>query len=199
MFGRRRPSPPPAQDPLDGFEPRWRGAVAEALTSRDRLYALVGQVPAGPLRDRLSAMTVRAEAAVKTSWEIAARAQSADRLVQTLDRDRVEGRLKDVRRRLAALPPTEPEATHLKTEASLLADQYAALNQLANTVEDAGHQLHLMDLRLDAVVARAAQLVLRPDAAEEVASVEGELDRAIDELHALGHGLAAVESLSGIV
>jgi len=52
--------------------------------------------------------------------------------------------------------------------------------------------------RLDAVVARAAQLLLRPEAAEEVASVEGELNRAIDELHALGAGLAAVDALSGM-
>ena len=71
-------------------------------------------------------------------------------------------------------------------------------NQLANTVEDANEQLRLLDLRLDAVVAKAAQLVMRPDSMGELAAVEGQLDSAVGELNALGAGLAAVDALSGM-
>lgn len=92
----------------------------------------------------------------------------------------------------------DPEAARLETEAALLTDQYAALNQLANTVEDANEQLRLLDLRLDAVVAKAAQLVMRPDSMGELAAVEGQLDSAVGELNALGAGLAAVDALSGM-
>lgn len=172
------------------------------LTSRDRLYALVAQVPDGPVQDRLSVMTERAEAAVRSAWDIASRAQRAAQLVDTLDRDNVEGLLKEARRRLAALPGGGPssdaEVGRLEAEAALLADQYAALNQLANTVEDAGEQLHLLDLRLDAVVARAAQLVLRPSGFDELAAVEGQLDDALGELDALRSGLAAVDVLGAV-
>lgn len=195
MLRRRRPSPAPASDPLAGFEPQWRAAVGETLVSRDRLYALVAQVPAGPLRDRLESMTTRADAAVQTAWDIASRAQRAAALVATLARERVETRLKQARRSLAELSAADPDAARLETESALLADQYAALNQLENTVEDAGQQLRLLDLRLDAMVARAAQLVMRPDSVDELAAVEGELDRSIGELNALGVGLAAVDAL----
>jgi len=200
VFRRRQPSPAaaPATDPLGGFEPQWRVAVGEALDSRDRLYALVAQVPEGPLRDRLSSMTARADVAVQTAWDIASRAQGAARLVATLDRDGVEDRLKQTRRRLGGLVVGDPEAARLETEAALLTDQYAALNQLANTVEDANEQLRLLDLRLDAVVAKAAQLVMRPDSMGELAAVEGQLDSAVGELNALGAGLAAVDALSGM-
>lgn len=169
--------------------------MGETLVSRDRLYALVAQVPAGPLRDRLESMTTRADAAVQTAWDIASRAQRAAALVATLDRERVETRLKQARRSLAELSAADPDAARLETESALLADQYAALNQLENTVEDAGQQLRLLDLRLDAMVARAAQLVMRPDSVDELAAVEGELDRSIGELNALGVGLAAVDAL----
>lgn len=172
------------------------------LTSRDRLYALVAQVPDGPVQDRLSVMTERAEAAVRSAWDIASQAQRAAQLVDTLDRDKVEGLLKEARRRLAALPGGDPfsdaEVGRLEAEAALLADQYASLNQLANTVEDAGEQLRLLDLRLDAVVARAAQMALRPSGFEELAAVEGQLDDALGELDALRSGLAAVDVLGAV-
>jgi hypothetical protein len=74
----------------------------------------------------------------------------------------------------------------------LLADQHAALNALSNTIEDASERLRLLDLRLDAAVARAAQIVLRPDAIEELGGVDAELAAVVEELDALQAGLDAV-------
>jgi hypothetical protein len=182
MFRRRPRQPEGPVDPvqLDTLEPRWRSAVEETLASRARLHDLVAQAGTGPLRDRLASLTERLDAGVVAAWQTASRAQATSRTVTSMDLDRVTAQLKDARRRGAG------------AEAELLAEQHAALNQLSNAVDDAAERLRLLDLRLDTAVARAAQLVLRPDAVEALAAVDQELGAVVEEIDALRAGFDAV-------
>lgn len=193
MFRRRRPQEaPPAGADLSILEPRWRSAVEEVLASRRRLRALVDECRAGPMQERLTSLAERVDAGVVAAGTIAARAQSASRTLASMDLERVHDQLKDARRRMARAPEGGADAAGLETEVRLLTEQHAALNQLSNAVEDAWERLRLLDLRLDAAVARTAQIVLRPDAVEQLGGVDRELTAVVEELGALRAGLDAV-------
>lgn len=184
---RTEASATPALD-LTSLEPGWRAAVEETIASRARLEALVATCAPGPLRDRLAHITDRVDAGVQAAAEIAFRAQAASRTVASLDLDTVTAKLKDARRRLDALPQDAPGRPTAEFEVQALADQHAALSSLANDVDGAQERLRLLDLRLDAAVARAAQLVLRPDALDAIGGIEADLDGVVGELNALRAG-----------
>jgi ABC-type phosphate transport system auxiliary subunit len=111
-----------------------------------------------------------------------------------MDLDRVRDQLKAAKRRQAALEgrPGDPA---LDTEVQVLTEQHASLNQLANAVADAAERLRLLDLRVDAAVARAATIALQPDAVEELGGVDRELAVVVEELDALQAGLETVRSM----
>jgi hypothetical protein len=189
---RRREHDPLASPDLTGFEPRWRAAVEEALASRNRFRSLVEQSPPGPLRHRLEELATSIDAGVRAAWDIAARAQAASRTLADMGLDGVTASLKDTRRRLARADEAGVDAGPLRAEVDLLLQQHAALNDLANGVEQADERLRLLDLRLDASVARAAQLALRPDALQQLGLVDDDLRAVVDELGALQSGLDAL-------
>jgi len=201
---RRRPSDAgpdrPATSSLAGVDPTrleqpWRSAVEETLEARRRLHDLAGRHGSELVRDRLASVAARVDAAVLASWQSALDAQAATRLLETFDLDGVQQRLKDARRRLAQAKETAADTTALETEVNLLAEQHAALNEVRNRLDDAGGQLRLLDLRVDAAVARAATLVFGRHGAEGLADVERELTVVVDELEALRAGLDAVGGL----
>lgn len=197
MFRRRRRqqdvalAPPP--EPV--LEPPWRTAVDDAVASQARFRALVEQSPPGPVRERLSGLDERLDGGVAAAHQIALSAQAAARTLDAMGLERVQGRLKDARRRLAQAHAAGAvaDARSLEAEVSVLAEQHTALNQLANGLDESAERLRLLDLRLQATVARAAQIVLRPDAATQLGTVEDELEAVTDELVALRAGLDAVD------
>lgn len=197
MLRRRRRSPAQRNDSTapGALDARWQALVDEVVASRARLHALVAGCRDGPLRDRLSTLASRVDASVAAATSIAVRAQAAARAVETMDVDAVLAKVKDARRRLAERDERDPSRVALETEVQLLVDQHASLSQLANAVDDAADRLRLLDLRLDAAVARAAQMVLRPDALVALGDVDRELASVADDLNALEAGLAAVGSL----
>ncbi len=199
MFRRRRRQAraPVEETDLARLEPRWRAAVEETLASRRRFVALVDESQPGPLRERLASLAERLDAGVMAAWSIALRAQTASRAVDTMELDRVHTQLKDARRRRALSPDGSADAARLETEVRLLAEQHAALNQLANAIDDASERLRLLDLRLDAIVARAAQIMLLPDAVEELGGVDEELTTVVEELQAVQSGLEAARAVGG--
>lgn len=194
MLRKRRP-PRQAAEAVDltALEPPWRAAVEELVASRTRLQEVAAQLPAGPTRDRVAGIAERVEASVRTAWDIAARAQAASRTVATLDVDAVQEQLKSARRRLATVQGADADA--VQHEVELLAEQHAALHQLANAVDDARERLRLLDLRVDAAVARAAQLALLPDATGVLSSVDQELQLVVDELGALRDAFTVIGGL----
>lgn len=193
MLRRRRRAPAPAAPPDWGnLEPRCRSAVEAAVASRAQFQALVAQTRPGAVRDRLAGLGDRIDAGVVAAQSIAERASAATRTLQGLDLERAQDRLKDARRRLAQARGSGADTAALAAEVDLVAEQHAALNQLANAIDESAERLRLLDLRLQAAVARAAQIALRPDAAEQLGTVETELAAVTDELTALRAGLDAV-------
>ena len=193
MFRRRpRPQDPLAQLDLTALEPRWRAAVEEALASRVRFRSLVEQSPGGPLRDRLEELAGRVDVGVHAAVDTAFRAQTAAQTLRGMDLEHVTSQLKDARRRLVRATEAGAGTAAVQAEVDLLLEQHSALNDLANGVDEAGERLRMLDLRLDASVARAAQMVLRPDALQQLGLVDQELRALVEELGALQSGLDAL-------
>jgi hypothetical protein len=193
MFRRRpRQQDPLAQLDLTTLEPRWRAAVEEALASRVRFRSLIEQSPGGPLRDRLEELAARVDVGVHSAVDTAFRAQAAAQTLRGMDLEHVTAQLKDARRRLARATETGAGTDGLQAEVDLLLEQHGALNDLANSVDEAGERLRMVDLRLDASVARAAQMVLRPDALQQLGVVDQELQALVEELGTMQSGLDAL-------
>ena len=189
---RRREQRAARTQSLESLESPWREAVAETVASQERLHALLAQTPDGPVRQRLMSVTERVDSGAAAAFQIGQRAQAASRVVATLEPEVVHERLKQARRGAAIAQAGERDL--LEAEVKLLTEQHAAVNQLTNTVEDAYQRLRLLDLRLDAAVARAAQITLGADPSGLV-SVEQELGLVVEELAALQAGLDAVRAI----
>ena len=196
MWRRRRQQPedlPEGVEP-ERLEPVWRSAVEETIASRRRLRALVEECRSGPLQERLASLAERVDSGVLAAWKIASRAQAASRALVSMDLESVHADLKDARRRAADGAKGGADVGQVEREVKVLAEQHAALNQLRNAIDDASSRLRLLDLRLDTAVARAAQIVLQPDALEELGSVDQELADVVEELDLLRAGLDAARS-----
>ena len=183
MFRRRRREPEPAAqeaDPVDlaALGPRWRAPVEEAVAARTRFRALAQQAGGGPIADRLAILAESIDGGVLASYRTAARAQAAEAAIAELGPDRVNEALKAARRR------------GNDAEIELLMAQHASVNRLLNSVDDAEDQLRMLDLRLDAAVARAAELVLRPT---DTAGAGAELDALVTELDALRQAMDTLD------
>jgi hypothetical protein len=199
MFRRRNRRAPRRADhagsaePIDlhALEPPWRDAVNDAMQARARFQAVLVQCREGPLRDHLSTLGDRVDSGVLAAWATANRAQAAARAVGSMGLEQATDRLKDARRRLAQAEQRGDDTAALDAEVAALAVQHASLHQLSNAVDDAAERLRLLDIRLGAAVARAAQIVLAPDAADQVDALDGEIVAVVEQLEALRAGLDA--------
>lgn len=186
----RRATPAPGPGAAQALSGEWRTAVEEAAAARARFTQLVAGVAPGPLRDRLDAIGTRLEGAVAQITDTAGRAHQIESTVAALGPTDVTDRLKDARRRLGSTPEG-PEAERLTAAVDALSAQHASLNRMRNAVEEAERGLRLLDLRIDAAVAQAAELALLGDAGG-LSPVEDELQAVVDELSALRAGLTEV-------
>lgn len=183
VFGRRsRNEPPP--DPLAHIRPeavprRFAGAVAEALGARRRFLELLDGLRPGPVRDRLEATAPRVDAGVVAVWDLVLRAGEVERVLDTLDPERVTHEYKQARR--SGLDASAMAAYEAR---------FASVQRLLNTVEDIDERLRLLDVRLDAAVARAAEVVLGAGAGAD--ELDAELTAVVDELGALRSALDEV-------
>ncbi len=172
---------------------RWRGAVRIALDHRARFAELTQLVSDGPVRDRLDSLSDRVDRGVLAIWDLVQRGAVAERALEaTHPRDTAE-RLKVARRELAAAPEGQRAAVEARVEA--LATSHAASQQLWNTVEDLDERLHLVDARLGAVVAQAAQLAAGTVFTDALERAEHELDDAVGALDATRQALDEVARL----
>lgn len=176
MLRRRRRQA--ADDPLAHVDPRgapqrFAPLVAGALETRGRYRALVGSLPDGPIRDRLAVAGGRVDAGVVTMWDTVQRAGELERLLASLDPDRVTDEYKRAKR--AGDDPALAEA---------LGQRFASVQRLLNALDDTEERLRLLDVRLGAAVARAAEVAVG-GAAGTADDVSAELDGVVDELTAL--------------
>jgi hypothetical protein len=179
MLRRRRPP----EDPLAavtpaGVSPRFAGAVAAALDVRAGYTDLLSGMRPGPSRDRLATLQSRVDAGVLAVWDTARRAGDIERTLATLGPDRVTAEYKQARR----------TAGDDNLEAAL-AQRFASVQRLLNTLDDTDERLRLLDARLGAAVASAAEVAVGtapPDAVgEELESVVSDLEALRAALHDL--------------
>jgi hypothetical protein len=180
MLRRRRPPP----DPLAHVDPgavsaRFAGAVADALDARRRFAGLLAGVREGPVRDRLAAAGERLDAGVLAVWDTARRATDVEHTLATLDPDRVAD---DYKRAKRVEGDDELEA--------VLAQRFASVQRLLNALDDTEDRLRLLDARLGAAVAGAAEVALGTAGGDalgaEMDGVVAELESLRAALHELG-------------
>ena len=184
MLRRRRDPepPPPPPDPLGHVDPagaprRFAGAVAAALDARDRYAAVVAGTRPGPVRDQLVAVGARLDAGVDAVWDTAVRAGEVERTLAALGPERVTDEYKQAKRSGA-----DPELTEV------LAQRFTSVQRLLNSLDDTEERLRLLDARLGAAVARAAEVALSAGPGD-AAAVGAELDGVLGDLTALSTAL----------
>lgn len=183
MF-RRRPKPPP--DPLAHVDPagvpaRFAPAVADALAARRRFDAILDRLRPGPVQDRMVELRAKVDAGVLAVWETVLRAAEVERIAEGLDAEEVLTRVKAARR-----DPATPPALMAALDA-----EFESVQRLLNVVDDVDAQLQLLDARLGAAVARAAEVAM-VTASEPSPLLDDELDAVVSELGALRDSLASL-------
>jgi len=171
-------------DPLAHVDPaaaprRFAGAVADAVAARRRFRELVDGLRPGPVRDRLSGAGSQVDAGMQAVWDTVQRAAELERILATLDPDRVTDQYKQAKRSEVA---PDVLAAH---EA-----RFASVQRLLNALDDTESQLALLDVRLGGAVARAAEVALAAGAGAD--ELDADLARLVDDLGALRAGLDAV-------
>jgi hypothetical protein len=182
---RRKPRAP--TDPLAHVQPaavppRYGPAVADALATRRRWHDVVDSLRDGPTKQRMAEIGERVDAGVLAVWETANRAADVERVAHGLEAEKVTADYKAAKRDPGA-DPALLDALRIRFEST---------QRLLNATDGLDEQLRLIDARLGAAVARAAEvaLVASPDAADalgaELDAVVGELGALRDTLQSLG-------------
>jgi hypothetical protein len=173
---RRRPDDPLAHIDPAAVPRRFAGVVADSLEARRRYHELVAGLRPGPVRDRLAATGERVDAGVTAVWSTAQRAGELERLLASLDPDRVTDEYKRAKR-----SSDDPELE------SALAQRFGSVQRLLNALDDTEERLRLLDARLSAAVARVAEVALvGGTGADEVGA---ELETVVSELTSLRQAL----------
>lgn len=175
MLRRRRPTEDPLAhvDPA-AVSPRFARAVEDALAARRRFAEVGAGLPAGPVRDRLTALGARVDAGVAAVWQVTVRATQVERTLDALDPARVT---EDHKRAKRAGDDPELEAA--------LARRFASVQRLLNALDDTEARLRLLDARLGAAVAAAAEVALGASGVDVAEAVAGEMDGVVGDLDAL--------------
>lgn len=192
LFRRDRPGSPADDegalptpvDPLAGVDrgvvpPRLLPTVDVALACAGRYRTLVATRPEGPVRDRIASIGARVDQGVVAVYDAARQAAHLDALAATLDAEAATAAYKDARRRGA---PPELVETHRA--------RFESVQRILNTRDELDGRLELLVARLEAAVARVAELTVVATADAEGA--EHDLADVTDELTALRAGLEAL-------
>lgn len=183
MFRRRRSA---EADPLAHVDPalaprRFARSVADAVDSRRRFRELVVGLRPGPVRDRLEGMATQVDTGVAAVWDTVQRVGEMERILAALDPERVTADFKQARRSGAS-----PEVL-AANEA-----RFTSVQRLLNTIDDTEERLRLIDVRLGAAVARAAEVALTSGTGTGTDELDAELAQVVDDLGALRAGLDEV-------
>jgi hypothetical protein len=152
--------------------------VAEALQSRRRYRELLDGLRPGPVRDRLERTRERVDAGVLAVWDTAVRATDIERTLATLGPERVAAEYKRAKR-----AGDEPDVE------AALGQRFVSVQRLLNTLDDTDDRLRLLDARLGAAVAQAAEVALDVAGPSAADALDAELAGVVDELAALRSAL----------
>ena len=191
MVFRRRSQPP--IDPFAHVDPalvpaRFRNHVSDALANRARYERVVASMQAGPIQDRMMANQARVDAGVEAIWATVCRVRDIEQTVAALDPDRISDQLKSARRQAQAAGRETDELV------DVLMARFASTQQLLNAIDDVDDRLTLLDARLGAAVASAAelQLLAGASASASIDTLDGQLADVVNDLTALRDAMSSL-------
>lgn len=186
----RRRSARPRRERIDPFtvgEP-WRHHVRGALQAQARYSRAVGNVAAGPLRERLEDIGRRIDQGAAECWRVAQRGDALDDAVGALGVSGTRRRLADLEGASGASASDEPVVRSLQA-------QLAAAERMEGVAAEARERLKVLSARLDQAVATAVELTVRAGGAADTSSLGSDVDSLVDELEALRSALDEADSL----
>lgn len=130
----------------------------------------------GPVQDRLSGLLPRLDAGVSAIWDTVQRAAEVERILRTLDPDRVTHEYKQAKR-----SDVGDDVLAARQE------RFASVQRLLNALDDVDERLRLLEARLGGLVARAAEVALA--SGRGVDELDSELATVVVDLGALRDGL----------
>lgn len=157
----------------------WRTFVAEAVDARQRYRQALDTATAGPLRSRLAEIGARLDDGVEETWRIARRGMALESALRQLEDPRqVEDRLRQARRDSA-------DARIIES----LQGQLDSTQRIGRVALEARQRLQLLDARLDEAVARAVELSLTADDAQDLLGVGSDVEAVVGEMESLRQAL----------
>ena len=137
----------------------WRAYVVGAQDAKARFDRVVGDMGAGPLRDRLGGLAERLADGIDESWQIAKRGHEITTALTRLDTVSAEAELAQLRSAVDHRPAGQqtPTTAEARTMEALTA-QVASARRLEAIAADARDRLRLLDARFDELVARAVEV-----------------------------------------
>ncbi len=172
----------PAQVP----EP-WRTPVAAAVAARARYQEVVARAVAGPVRERLVELGGQVDAGVLAAWGVATRATEMTEALRAIDVAGATAEHKAAQRELQAARERGDVSPAVQARADALAARHGSAHRLQNSLEDAAEQLSVIEVRLEACVARAAELAFSAGASAD--PLAADLEAVVGELGALRQAL----------
>ena len=172
---------------IDAFalsEP-WRHFVQRAQRSRAALHDTLRTASDGPLKDRLTEVADRLDRAIEESWEIAKQGDDIDETIRRIDPVRLRSELATLRGSSSG----DPDAAAVQSVES----QLASADRLKELSSSTAERLRLSQVRLDELVARAAEIsVGRTD----TATYEHDVDNLVIELEGLRQAVAETNEIT---
>lgn len=171
-----KPAEPARIDPFTLGEP-WRQLVQQGQRAGRRLRDTVAGTPDGPLKQRLQAVADELDRGLNEAYRIAQRGHQIDTAVNRLDPVRLRSRLSTLEAQAGAQPGPEHAAAIDSVRAQL-----ASADRLKAQSKDTADQLRLTQIRLDELVARAAEVAV---GAAEPDTYARDVDSLVEQLTAL--------------
>ncbi|MGH9134160.1 MAG: hypothetical protein ACRDZZ_09505 [Ilumatobacteraceae bacterium] len=167
----------------------WRSYVVGAQQSKQRFDRMVGDMAAGPLKDRLADLAGRLDDGVAESWRIARRGNDISGALARLDTVSAQAELAQLR---ATVGTTASRSTAKTIEA--LEAQIASAQRLQQTADDAQSRLRLLDARFDELVARGVEVSI---GAGDTDVLGNDVDGLVSELESLRIALEETNAADG--
>lgn len=171
-----KPAQPMRIDPFTLGEP-WRQFVQQGQRAGRRLRDTVAGTSDGPLKQRLQAVAEDLDRGLAEAYRIAQRGDQIDTVVNRLDPVALRSRLAMLESRAGDGAPPEHAAA-----IESVRKQLASADRLKTQSQETADQLRLTQVRLDELVARAAEVAI---GAAEPDTYARDVDSLVEQLEAL--------------
>jgi hypothetical protein len=173
-------------DPFSVGEP-WRQHVQAALSARRRMAEIIRASASGPIRDRLSDITTDVDRVVEQVWAIAVQGNTLAKADRRIDTDKTAAKLAELQQQLGGAD-LDARGPIEESIASLEATTQTG-TRIAQQRESAAARLREMDIRLEELVARAAEVSTAGVEPDSVDTLRADMDALVVDLEGLRQGL----------